>query len=91
MVNQNGAPKKYPDKKWNYTSIFIPDDFQGLWEQFGRLARLDDDERFQRYCLQVEKTNLDKKGHGRTGIYLRWIIAQHVRSNAHKLQEEITA
>lgn len=86
MVNVKGAPKRHEDAEWAYTSIFIPKEFRPHWKVFCQLADSDQDQNFLDYCTQVERLNMEKRGRGRRGLYLRWLITSHVLDNQHKLR-----
>jgi len=88
MANQKGSPKKQEIARYGFTSLYIAQSFVDTFESFKKLSSQDLDERFVRYCKEVEGEDIHAKGQGKKGIYTRWVLTEHVIRNIHKLKNE---
>ena len=88
MVNEKGRPKKLRNKEWGMTSFYIPDSFRDIWKKLSIIADKNKIEEFKEYCIEVEGEDLDTKGQGIRGLYIRWVLTKHVIENIELLNKK---
>lgn len=87
MVNEKGRPKKYPERNETSYSIYISEPFKETWKKLKKLALVDQDENFKKYCKQIEGQDIDEKSEGKFNLYIRWILTTHLIKNLNKLNK----
>lgn len=86
MGNEEGRPKKYKDKDWGMTSFYIPPSFKKTWKGIKKLSLKDRNESLKKYASEIENVDINKRGQGKVGIYVRWILTNHLLRNIHLLK-----
>lgn len=71
----------------NHTwAFYIPESFEDMWNKLDTLSKKDFNDEFKAYCREIEGVpDLRQKQQGIKGLYVRWILAKHVRKNLSKL------
>lgn len=87
MSNEKGRNPKFRNKDWCMTSFYISEPFKKVWRALDKISHIDKNPGFIQYCKIIEKIDLDKKGQGIRGLYIRWVLTEHFKNYLSKNQQ----
>lgn len=81
--------KKKTNRNWSHTSFYISDAYKETHDNLRKIFKIDlkDDEKFKKYCLFVEGIDLENYNRSKLGVYIRYILTEHVMKNLNKISE----